>query len=88
MPPIVNENRVLYIHCFGGHGRTGLVVAILLQELLGMSKESAMELLQKSHEKRGCQWCSLSRGRLESSLQEAQAKRLEPVMCNKLKQKK
>ena len=82
-PTLDNENRVLYIHCFGGHGRSGLVMAILLQHILNLNKDGAMDLLQRSHQKRGCQYCKLSKGKLESVSQEVQAGRLGTLMSNR-----
>ena len=38
------DKRVLYIHCYGGHGRTGTVLVNLLQPVLGLSKLQAMEV--------------------------------------------
>jgi len=30
LTPRIKRGEVLYIHCFGGHGRTGTIVALLL----------------------------------------------------------
>ena len=82
-------HRNLYIHCFGGHGRTGLIVVNLLQYLFGIDRNSAMETLSNSHRKRNCRessenWCSFARGKLECPVQEVQSKRLEKIMRNRL----
>ena len=38
------ENMVLYIHCYGGHGRTGTVLINLLEPVLGLTKKQAMQV--------------------------------------------
>jgi hypothetical protein len=43
---------VLYVHCHGGHGRTGVVVAYLLARLLGLSAPEALRLTQLYHQTR------------------------------------
>jgi len=74
----------IYIHCYGGHGRTGSVLVHLLQALFSISKDSAMEVIRRSHEKRNCwPFCALNLGQLESSSQENQVKRLELIMRNR-----
>ena len=81
IPPSIEElkklletdNRNIYIHCYGGHGRTGLVLVNLIQSLFEVNKDDAMYILSKSHKQRGCRYyCSLTKGRLESSTQEKQ----------------
>ena len=42
----------LYLHCKGGHGRSGIVVASLLCYMFGMTAERALEQTTKSHSKR------------------------------------
>jgi ribA/ribD-fused uncharacterized protein len=44
--------ELLYIHCKGGHGRSGVVVASLLCYMFGMSAADALEQTTKSHGKR------------------------------------
>lgn len=34
----ISEGEVLYLHCWGGHGRTGTVVSILLHLMYGVSR--------------------------------------------------
>jgi hypothetical protein len=78
------DNRSVYIHCYGGHGRTGTVLSILLQYLFGVDKNTAMETLLRSHETRRCiYWCSLKHGQLEDRSQENQVLRLEKIMYNR-----
>ena len=48
----IYEGNKLYIHCWGGHGRTGTVVCIMLCIIYGISAEEAMERCQKMHDMR------------------------------------
>jgi ribA/ribD-fused uncharacterized protein len=48
----LNENDKIYIHCKGGHGRSGVVVAILLCNLFNLTPEKALEHTTKSHNNR------------------------------------
>ncbi|KAJ3113863.1 hypothetical protein HK098_007534 [Nowakowskiella sp. JEL0407] len=49
----VNEtDEVIYVHCWGGHGRTGSVISVVLGLYYGMSGEDAMDLCQKYHDLR------------------------------------
>ena len=48
----IYEGNKLYIHCWGGHGRTGTVVCIMLCIMYGISAEEAMERCQKMHDTR------------------------------------
>jgi len=41
------ENNKLYIHCRGGHGRAGLVVACLLCSIYDYPPEKSIELTSK-----------------------------------------
>jgi len=42
---------VFYIHCWGGHGRSGTLVAVILT-LLGMSAEEAILHVNECHRSR------------------------------------
>lgn len=33
----ISENEVIYLHCWGGHGRTGTLVCIMLHLMYGVS---------------------------------------------------
>eukprot|EP01121_Diplochlamys_sp_Union-15-3_P000393 TRINITY_DN10367_c0_g1_i7.p1 TRINITY_DN10367_c0_g1~~TRINITY_DN10367_c0_g1_i7.p1 ORF type:complete len:239 (+),score=34.28 TRINITY_DN10367_c0_g1_i7:96-812(+) len=48
----LNGGENLFIHCRGGHGRTGTVVAILLSKMFKISGYEAMELCQEYHDHR------------------------------------
>lgn len=42
----------IYIHCKGGHGRSGMLVACLLCSILGISPEESIMRTSESHDKR------------------------------------
>ena len=48
----VSRGEVLYLHCWGGHGRTGSVVCIMLHLMYGLSAKDAMERCQFVHDLR------------------------------------
>ncbi|NDE13741.1 hypothetical protein EBZ80_02305 [bacterium] len=45
----LGEKEKIYIHCKGGHGRSGMVVACLLCELTGMSPDAALRETTEAH---------------------------------------
>ena len=45
----LNEGQKIYIHCKGGHGRSGVLVSIILSYMLHISPEKAMEYTNKYH---------------------------------------
>ena len=48
----LNPGELLYLHCKGGHGRSGVVVASLFCYMFGMKPIDALEQTTKSHSKR------------------------------------
>jgi predicted NAD-dependent protein-ADP-ribosyltransferase YbiA (DUF1768 family) len=48
----LNNNEKIYIHCKGGHGRSGVVVAILLCKLFNFTPLEALEHTTKYHNNR------------------------------------
>lgn len=48
----VKAGRVLYVHCWGGHGRTGIVVCLVLAVLYGISAAEAFKRVQACHDTR------------------------------------
>lgn len=50
----IAEGHVLYLHCWGGHGRTGTLVCIMLHLMYGMSDREAMHYCQTVHDLRQC----------------------------------
>ena len=73
------DNRNIYIHCFGGHGRTGSVLINLLQSLFELNEASVMTFLKKSYKQRG------TKNYCKDSLIESQIKRLEIIMYQREK---
>lgn len=45
------SNDVFYVHCWGGHGRSGTLVSLVLV-LLGMSAEKAIRYVNRCHKSR------------------------------------
>ncbi|CAM9515918.1 unnamed protein product, partial [Ectocarpus fasciculatus] len=50
----MDKGERLYLHCWGGHGRTGTVVCIMLHLMYGMSAKDAMAYCQRAHDLRQC----------------------------------
>ena len=48
---LLNQGHKLYIHCRGGHGRSGIVSACLLIHM-GYTNEQALDLVGKFHKTR------------------------------------
>lgn len=46
------NGEVLYLHCWGGHGRTGTLVCIILHLMYGLEAMEAMAWCQKVHDLR------------------------------------
>ena len=44
----------MYLHCWGGHGRTGTLVCIMLHLMYGLSATDAMAYCQRTHDLRQC----------------------------------
>ena len=67
-----------YMHCLGGHGRTGLISSMLLQIIYGMDDEIAVKFLNEIHRMRH-PYCGPNR-MPESKTQREQIKRLHNRM--------
>ena len=48
----LKNNNLLYVHCKGGHGRSGVVVAILLCYMFSLTPEQSLEHTTRYHSKR------------------------------------
>lgn len=46
----IKAGRILYVHCWGGHGRAGVVVALLLAVLYGLPVNEALKRSQAYHD--------------------------------------
>ena len=78
---LLKKGRCLYVHCYGGHGRTGTVLLHLLSATLGQDMKASMKVLRVAHKARGCRYfCALRHGELEDMSQQQQADRLEKVV--------
>ena len=58
----LKDGDMIYVHCKGGHGRSGVVVASLLCHIFGMTASMALERTTKCHNKRSImrdKWRSL-----------------------------
>ena len=49
---IRQKSQCAYVHCWGGHGRTGVIIAIILAVLYDIDAENALELTEAFHSKR------------------------------------
>ena len=70
---LVNRGEVLYMHCVGGHGRTGTIAAILLGRLYSLSAHDSLGWVQSFHDVRPV---TNGRNSPESTLQRNQVFRL------------
>jgi hypothetical protein len=50
----IAEGEVIYLHCWGGHGRTGTLVCIMLHLMYGYTDTEAMQYCQAVHDLRQC----------------------------------
>ena len=48
----LKNKEKIYIHCKGGHGRSGIVVSVLLCQLFGFTPEQSLEQTTKFHNSR------------------------------------
>ena len=48
----IYEGEVIYLHCWGGHGRTGIIVCIMLHLMFKLSSHECLLLCQKLHNMR------------------------------------
>jgi protein-tyrosine phosphatase len=49
---VLKEGEKIYIHCKGGHGRSGLVVACITTKFFNISPDTALKHTTKCHSKR------------------------------------
>lgn len=50
----IAAGEIIYLHCWGGHGRTGTLVSIMLHLMYGLSAEESMAYCQRTHDLRQC----------------------------------
>ena len=46
------QQHIIYMHCFGGHGRTGLISCLLLQAIYGMNALISIKFINEIHKMR------------------------------------
>jgi len=46
----IYDGEVVYLHCWGGHGRAGIITCIILHLMYGLIADEAMYLCQKLHD--------------------------------------
>ena len=49
---MLQNNHKIYIHCKGGHGRSGILVACILSKYYNITTEKSIELTTKFHNER------------------------------------
>ena len=49
---ICQPEELVYVHCWGGHGRTGIIIALLLSVLYNVDGNEALRLTELYHSKR------------------------------------
>lgn len=49
---VMNENEKMYIHCKGGHGRSGMVMCCILCLMYNILPEKSIEEITRSHSER------------------------------------
>ena len=52
---LLEQRHVVYVHCWGGHGRTGVVIAIVLGLVYGIDGASAIDAASSRHNQRAVQ---------------------------------
>uniref|UniRef100_A0A6C0F341 Tyrosine specific protein phosphatases domain-containing protein n=1 Tax=viral metagenome TaxID=1070528 RepID=A0A6C0F341_9ZZZZ len=46
----IHDGEVVYLHCWGGHGRTGIMVCLMLHLMYGLTANEALERCQFLHD--------------------------------------
>ena len=49
MTELINRGEIVYIHCLGGHGRTGTISIPLMTLLYGISADEATKKVNYYH---------------------------------------
>lgn len=78
LPPC-SAGHVLYIHCAGGHGRTGQVAINLLEALYALDLETAQHSAITFHQGRTSGKCTECHELPEMPIQEAQLRMIAPM---------
>ena len=76
----MNETgSVMYVHCMGGHGRTGTVMTALIASVEGLNAKDALNSFKRKHTARGCGSNCLHDG-LEAMEQNEQIVKVQAAM--------
>ncbi len=84
--PLPAEQQCVYVHCYGGHGRTGTVVSACIAAVEGVSAAEAMDRLRQRHVagRPECGGrCSLAHAELEAPVQVQQQAKVENVVSKR-----
>eukprot|EP00884_Botryococcus_braunii_P010045 jgi/Botrbrau1/19041/Bobra.0100s0068.2 len=73
----IKDGDKLYIHCWGGHGRTGTLVALLLARLYRLTPESALRYTQALHD------CRRDPQRVASPTTSVQLQQVKRILARK-----
>jgi protein-tyrosine phosphatase len=74
---LLNQGETIYIHCVGGHGRTGVMVSLILAKLFSLDSFTALEYCKKFHDMRTV---TLGRDSPQTTEQRNQVHRLVPKL--------
>lgn len=72
------RNEIIYIHCWGGHGRVGVIVSILISMLFQISAEEAMKFTQALHD------CRVFNSNIKSPNTKIQVEQVERIVTRYL----
>ncbi len=70
------DNDLIYIHCFGGHGRTGIIAVLLYSHMYEKDVDDSMVYVQKMHDSRANTGRCKNKKYPQTSCQIKQVKRL------------
>eukprot|EP00948_MAST-09A_sp_MAST-9A-sp1_P003734 g3734.t1 len=73
----IQDGRILYVHCYGGHGRSGTLCALLLAALYNLEADIALDLIQMFHDVRRSR--NLER-KIRSPANDAQCNQVERII--------
>ena len=49
---LLRDGHILYVHCWGGHGRTGTVIAVTIGLVYGLTGQQSLDACSERHEQR------------------------------------
>jgi len=50
----LEDGDIVYVHCWGGHGRTGIIICLVLHLMFGLNGNQAIEYCERVHMMRLC----------------------------------